>query len=69
MLEELYDEAYQRKVYEKCKFDEVFAEGRVEKKMDIASNMLRLGLFSKENIAAATGLSLEAINQLAAQGV
>ena len=45
------------------------AEGIAEKAIDIASNMLRLGLLSKENIALATGLPLETIDQLAAQGV
>lgn len=41
-------------------------EGQMEKQAEIASNMLRLGLFSKENIALATGFPIEKINELAA---
>ena len=45
------------------------AEGRAEGILATAANMLRAGIFTKENIALATGLPIEKINELAAQGV
>ena len=45
------------------------AIGLTEGILKTALNMLHAGIFSKENIAVATGLPMETINELAAQGV
>ena len=44
------------------------AEGKNEGKIDVALNLLALGTISKEDIAAATGFTLERIKELATQG-
>ena len=44
------------------------AEGKNEGKLDVALNLLALGTISKEDIAAATGFTLERIKELATQG-
>ena len=44
------------------------AEGKNEGKLDVALNLLALGTISKEDIAAATGFTLERIKELAAHG-
>lgn len=81
MLAQLFDEVYLREQYKISEFEagkaegiaegkaEGKAEGIAEKALDIASNLLRSGLLSKEHIASMTGLPLETINELAAQGV
>lgn len=42
--------------------------GEQKKMLDIALNLLALGTVSKEDIAKATGFTLEKIKELAAQG-
>lgn len=73
MLAQLFDEAYLREQYNISEFEagkvEGIAEGRAKEKINMASNMLRSGLLSKENIAMMTELPIETINKLAAQGV
>lgn len=74
MMSVIFNEEYLRTQYDKSRFAEGEAkgrargraEGKAEGKAETASNMLRMGLFSRENIAQATGLSLEKINELAA---
>lgn len=65
MMSIIFDEDYQREQYDKSRFMEGKIEGKIEGKAETALNLLRLGLLSKENIAKATGLPLEKINELA----
>lgn len=70
MMEELFDEEFARKQYEiserRYYEEKGKAEGKAEGIAGIVVNMLRSGVFTKENIALATGLSMEQINEIAA---
>ena len=71
MMSELFDEAAQRADYNAAMKREMFAqgreEGRAEKAIEVARSSLALGSISKEDIAKATGLSLEKIEELSVQ--
>ena len=75
MLAELFDEQAQRKDYNTARDKKMFAqgkaegkaEGKFEEKISVALNLLSLKAISKEDIAKATGLSLEKIEELALQ--
>ena len=73
MMEQLFDEEAARAVFwedeKKHLIEEGKAIGLTEGILKTALNMLHAGIFSKENIAVATGLPMETINELAAQGV
>lgn len=67
-----YREEYQKQLAEEVAKSRVeskaegIAEGMVKNAMNNAANLLRMGLLSRENIALATGLSMEQINEIAA---
>lgn len=76
MMSELFDEEAQRNDYNIARDEQVRveslargkAEGKNEGKLDVALNLLALGTISIEDIAAATGFTLERIKELATQG-
>lgn len=71
MLAELFDEQAQRRDYNTARDKIMRAEGRAEGKLEgkiaVAFNLLSLGTVSKEDIAKATELPLEKIEELASQ--
>ncbi|MBQ4396609.1 MAG: hypothetical protein II828_03695 [Clostridia bacterium] len=73
MMEQLFDEEAARAAFledeKQHQFKEGEAKGRAEGILKIAINMLQAGIFTKESIVIATGLPMETINELAAQGV
>ena len=85
MMEQLFDEDVARKIFVESETKHLIEENRAEARKEgitegkaigltegilkTALNMLHAGIFSKENIAVATGLPMETINELAAQGV
>lgn len=57
MMEELFDEEFARKQYEISERRYYEEKGKAEGIAGIVVNMLRSGVFTKKNIALATGLS------------
>ena len=58
---------FDRELYEKNRKEESYNEGAMDKAIETANNLLKLNSLSYEQIAQATGLPLEKIQELAAK--
>jgi predicted HTH domain antitoxin len=50
-------------------FEDMINEAKLEKRCEIAKNLIELGEISHEQIAEVTGLSLEEVQKLAGNGI